>query len=312
MFNAELNFVSFLGIALAIAGAGLYFIRQFRPGLARDYDVFFSAVALGAGAIMLFNGWRYDPIMQFAQFLITGSALFFAYESIRLRSIATEQAKRRTPVVDDERPVSRVYRAELDDWEDMNNRGSRRRIPASDSAYGDFDEDERYRSQQRRPLYEERRPPAGRLQPGDDRPRRPSNDRSMEQFDDRGPDRRYDRDPRDVRDARDGRPDRGGPDRGPNRGADRGPGKGPDRGNYGNPPTYGSSDRPRERPSDRPGDRPSDRSGAPRDEQDGPKGRDRTLNVRPYSERPETSGMPSGDEGGGYVDFRPVNPPDSP
>lgn len=55
--------------------------------------------------------------MQFGQFLLTGSAIFFAVETIRLRGATTEQAKRNFPVVDDERRVSktRVYtEAELD------------------------------------------------------------------------------------------------------------------------------------------------------------------------------------------------------
>ncbi|MBE9077051.1 hypothetical protein IQ241_07025 [Romeria aff. gracilis LEGE 07310] len=167
MVNANLNFVSFLGIALALAGAALYFLRQFRPNLARDYDVFFSAVALGAGAIMLFNGWRYDPIMQFGQLLLASSAIFFAYESIRLRGIATEQAKRQTPLVDDDRPVSRVYRAEIDDWNRFDDRRDR---SISGDRYG-YDDD--YRDEYRQsPPYDPRRRPAGRLKPSED-PRRP-------------------------------------------------------------------------------------------------------------------------------------------
>jgi Ycf66 protein N-terminus len=111
MVNAYLSWSSFVGIALAVSGAGLYFLRSLRPKLARDYDIFFSAVALLCGGILFFQGWRQDPILQFGQFLLTGSAMFFAVESIRLRGAATEQARRSTPIVDDERPVSRNYRA---------------------------------------------------------------------------------------------------------------------------------------------------------------------------------------------------------
>lgn len=111
MVNAYLSWSSFVGIALAVSGAGLYFLRSLRPKLARDYDIFFSAVALLCGGILFFQGWRQDPILQFGQFLLTGSTVFFAVESIRLRGAATEQARRSTPIVDDERPVSRNYRA---------------------------------------------------------------------------------------------------------------------------------------------------------------------------------------------------------
>lgn len=117
MVNFGLNSASILGIALAAAGASLYFLRSVRPELSRDHDIFFAAVGLLCGFILLFQGWRLDPILQFGQFLLSGSAVFFAIESIRLRGLATEQARRNTPIVDDERPVSRVYRAELDQIE---------------------------------------------------------------------------------------------------------------------------------------------------------------------------------------------------
>ncbi len=114
MVNFGLNSASILGLFLAVAGASLYFLRSVRPELSRDQDIFFAAVGLLCGLILLFQGWRLDPILQFGQFLLTGSTIFFAVEAIRMRGIATEQARRNTPIVDDERPVSRVYRAELD------------------------------------------------------------------------------------------------------------------------------------------------------------------------------------------------------
>lgn len=115
MVNFGFGLGTILGIALALSGVALYFLRTLRPNLARDHDIFFAAVALLCGGILIFQSWRLDPILQFAQFLSIGSAVWFAYEAVRLRGITTEQAKRSTPVVDDERPVSRVYRAELDE-----------------------------------------------------------------------------------------------------------------------------------------------------------------------------------------------------
>lgn len=117
MVNFGLNSASILGIALAAAGASLYFLRTIRPELSRDHDIFFAAIGLLCGFILLFQGWRLDPILQFGQLLLSGSAVFFAIESIRLRGLATDQARRNTPIVDDDRPVSRVYRAELDQIE---------------------------------------------------------------------------------------------------------------------------------------------------------------------------------------------------
>jgi hypothetical protein len=114
MVNFGLNSASILGIFLAVAGASLYFLRNVRPELARDHDIFFAAVGLLCGLILVFQGWRLDPILQFGQFLLIGSTVFFAVESVRLRQVATEQARRNTPTVDRERPVSRtrVYREE--------------------------------------------------------------------------------------------------------------------------------------------------------------------------------------------------------
>ncbi|MBD2004186.1 MULTISPECIES: Ycf66 family protein [Cyanophyceae] len=128
MVNFGLNSASILGIFLAVAGAALYFLRSVRPELARDHDIFFAAVGLLCGFILLFQGWRLDPILQFGQFLLTGSAIFFGFESVRMRGIATEQAKRDTPIVEDDRPVSRVYRAEFDEIEPMEERPVTRRI----------------------------------------------------------------------------------------------------------------------------------------------------------------------------------------
>ncbi|TAE57526.1 MAG: hypothetical protein EAZ76_06105 [Nostocales cyanobacterium] len=107
--NWGANPASVLGIFLAVAGAALYFLRTVRPELSRDQDIFFAAVGLLCGFILVFQGWRLDPILQFGQLLLVGSTVFFAVESIRLRSIATQQAKRNTPIVDDEREVSRKY-----------------------------------------------------------------------------------------------------------------------------------------------------------------------------------------------------------
>jgi len=102
--NASLNWASIVGIVLAVGGALLYFMRSFKPALARDYDVFFAAVGLLCGGILFFQGWRLDPILQFGQFLLAGTTVFFAYESVRLRGITTEQARRSSFIDDDDGP----------------------------------------------------------------------------------------------------------------------------------------------------------------------------------------------------------------
>ncbi len=139
--NIGTNPASILGIFLAIAGAGLYFLRTVRPELSRDQDIFFAAVGLLCGFILIFQGWRLDPILQFGQLLLVGTTVYFAYESIRLRGIATQQAKRSTPIVDRERDVSERY-----DYDDRGRYGAE---------VEDFDRDPLPYD----PYYEEERPP---------------------------------------------------------------------------------------------------------------------------------------------------------
>ncbi|MFN6460605.1 MAG: Ycf66 family protein [Nostoc sp. DedVER02] len=182
-FLAQVNFgansASILGIFLAVAGAALYFLRTVRPELSRDQDIFFAAVGLLCGFILVFQGWRLDPILQFGQLLLVGTTVFFAVESIRLRSIATQQAKRNTPIVDDEREVSRNYeyknrrnyQAEIEDldplpYEDEEERpvrarirGSRDEISTRDNYY---EEQPPRRSERRNSSSSERQAPADR------------------------------------------------------------------------------------------------------------------------------------------------------
>ncbi len=118
MVNASLNWASIVGIVLAVGGAFLYFMRSFKPALARDYDVFFAAVGLLCGGILFFQGWRLDPILQFGQFLLAGTTVFFAYESVRLRGVTTEQARRSSYFDDDEPMPSRPRVGGRPGWDD--------------------------------------------------------------------------------------------------------------------------------------------------------------------------------------------------
>ena len=151
MVNASLNWASIVGIVLAVCGGGLYFLRSFKPALARDYDVFFAAIGLLCGGILFFQGWRLDPILQFGQFLLAGTTVFFAYESVRLRGIATDQARRSSFFEDDQVP-NMPRNSSRNRWEedyeqfDEPDRPSRRfRAQDIDQEDGDFGE-ERTRS----------------------------------------------------------------------------------------------------------------------------------------------------------------------
>ena len=138
---------------------------------------FFAAVGLLCGFIFIFQGWRLDPILQFGQLLLVGTTVYFAYESIRLRGIATQQAKRTTPIVDRERDVSERY-----DYDDRGRYGAE--VEDMDLDPLPYD-----------PYYEEERPPRPQIRGSRDT--RPSR---SEYYDDpapRRPERRNDLD-RDI------------------------------------------------------------------------------------------------------------------
>ena len=145
MVNASLNWASIVGIVLAVCGGGLYFLRSFKPALARDYDVFFAAIGLLCGGILFFQGWRLDPILQFGQFLLAGTTVFFAYESVRLRGVATDQARRSSYFDDDSiadapRNSRGRFYDEYSRFEE-SERPSRRFKPQEDEFEEDFTEE---------------------------------------------------------------------------------------------------------------------------------------------------------------------------
>ena len=182
--NIGTNPASILGIFLAIAGAGLYGLRTIRPELSRDQDIFFAAVGLLCGFIFIFQGWRLDPILQFGQLLLVGTTVYFAYESIRLRGIATQQAKRSTPIVDRERDVSDRY-----DYDDRGRYGAevedydREPLP-----YDPYYEDERPTSRPQIRGSRDSRPSRNEYY-DDPAPRRPER-RNVERIEDDRPPRR--------------------------------------------------------------------------------------------------------------------------
>ncbi|MGB3494306.1 MAG: Ycf66 family protein [Elainellaceae cyanobacterium] len=164
MVNFGGNPAFILGIAMILCGVALYAMRSVRPELSRDHDIFFAAIALISGLILMFQGWRLDPLLFMGQFALAGSAVFFGVENIRLRKISTEQAKRNTSVVDEERPVSRNY--DYDDSSDFEElpysqaRPARRiRATRDDRDYDDYETGRR-----RRPATSRRRS----LEPRDD------------------------------------------------------------------------------------------------------------------------------------------------
>lgn len=74
-----------------------------RPGASRDYDIFFSSVALLVGGILCFQGWRLDPILLFGQILTITAAIAFGVEAIQLRKENDSRSDRPPWVTNDRR-----------------------------------------------------------------------------------------------------------------------------------------------------------------------------------------------------------------
>jgi hypothetical protein len=174
MVNSDFGPAFILGVALVLSGVALYGMRSFRPELSRDHDIFFAAIALVSGLILIFQGWRLDPLLFLGQLSLAGSAGFFAFENIRLRGVTTEQAKKSTPIVDDDRPVSRRYEYDYDydaDYGELpsrDRRSSRSIRSGRDERAAAFDDDYRGDSRRRRAPSPSRR---RRLEPNDNYPR---------------------------------------------------------------------------------------------------------------------------------------------
>ena len=86
LVNVDFGPGTVLGMLLIGSGVALYQVRTMRPEVSRDYDVFFSSLGLLCGGILVFQGWRLDPLLFFGQLMTAGTAISFAVEAVRLRS----------------------------------------------------------------------------------------------------------------------------------------------------------------------------------------------------------------------------------
>lgn len=85
MIHIEFIPSTLLGISLTAVGCCLCLIRTKKPMLSREYDLFFSSAGFLCGGILIFEGWRLDPILLLCQILSSGIAIFFIIESLLLR-----------------------------------------------------------------------------------------------------------------------------------------------------------------------------------------------------------------------------------
>jgi len=103
MVNFGLN--SAVVYLLAVAGAGLYFLRSVRPELSRDHDIFFRCHRFTLRLHSPVPRLAADPILIWSA--PPEWISYFLLLKVFGCGVATEQAKRNTPIVDEDRPVSR-------------------------------------------------------------------------------------------------------------------------------------------------------------------------------------------------------------
>ena len=120
LVSVDVGPAAVLGTSLMLSSIALYQIRATRPEVSRDKDVFFSSVGLLCGGILVFQGWRLDPLMLFGQLMTAGTAIAFASETIGLRQnlLEVEEERGYDGIGDDE---------EDDDDYDLRRRRSGRR-----------------------------------------------------------------------------------------------------------------------------------------------------------------------------------------
>lgn len=87
MIYMELAPSALLGLSLTLSAILLYLIRIKEKNLSRDYDLLFSSIGCLCGGILIFQGWRLDPILLLCQMMSGGTAIFFIGETIWLRNI---------------------------------------------------------------------------------------------------------------------------------------------------------------------------------------------------------------------------------
>ena len=93
MVNIAFTSNIFLGIYCIIFGAIVYSVRFVKPELSRDEDILFATICFMYGNILIFHGWRLDPILLFSQVLIVLTVLVAGWENIRLRGLIANLAK---------------------------------------------------------------------------------------------------------------------------------------------------------------------------------------------------------------------------
>ncbi len=88
MVNVGLNVGSLLGIVLVLLGLLLIVMVVIQPFQVNRLiqNLVLALVYLLTGAILFLQGWRLEPVLQFAQFFLIGSTIYWVVKDIFYRS----------------------------------------------------------------------------------------------------------------------------------------------------------------------------------------------------------------------------------
>jgi hypothetical protein len=86
----------FLSILFLISCLGLFAVRFIKTELSRDFDDLFIFIQVTYSAILISHGWRLDPILIFAQFLLIISINLLVWENLRLRGLVGNKKNQET------------------------------------------------------------------------------------------------------------------------------------------------------------------------------------------------------------------------
>ena len=155
-----------IGLVLVISAIALFFLDKLKPGYGRDSDKVYAGLLLLSGVFLL-GHLTMELIPSFQQLLMSGMLIALLLENIRNRAALPEGGRReesRPPSRGDSRPSRRVYRAELDDYGQRDDRWDSPRIAGAGDRYDFRDDYGRQPSSNGTPI--------GRLNPSGDRIRR--------------------------------------------------------------------------------------------------------------------------------------------
>lgn len=86
MLFLDFNLAIFLGFILFFFSIYYYIVVRIKKSLiSRDIDILYSSLLLFTSGILIFQGWRLDPILLFGQFLISLLLVATLIENIYLR-----------------------------------------------------------------------------------------------------------------------------------------------------------------------------------------------------------------------------------